>query len=512
MRYGFAQKSGYAMFLCPFFLTIFFCFCFAVPNRFSLASSSDAPISNSIGDIVFDGTCVWVSTGEGISRTCDGGQSWQHYLSGKSFSALCCKYGRIFAASAYDSAIGGDSYPVGGKLYRATIDGDGVHWDELQPWQMTLVPGLSFVAMLSYDMVLYADGGDTVLWSANWYGGLSRSYDWGETWENILWSDSSYNVADSGTIVDTVLYEDHDTIQAFVLENGGYYHRLFYAVTVDTAASPPIVFAGTAAGIFAIQDTLWWRSRADTATGLTGNWCVALAVQYLPSGQRIVWAASRAVPDNAGEIDGICYSTDDGITWDTLATGVMVWNFAFGCDNTAFFACEQGFYKADVVLEGDSVAPQSFEKIHIEDAEDGYALPLDQMISTAVVGETLWAGSDFGIAVSTNCGEEWKILFHSEDLGWNETYAFPSPFSPYVHGTMFFVFNNPSMGDVKLSVFDFSLDEIYSSVRKFPAGSKQMFQWDGVGSSGEYPPNGIYHYRITLPGGGELWGKFAILK
>ncbi len=482
---------------------------FSVPNCITTTMQSGAPASNSIGDIVYDGVCLWVATGDGISRTCDGGANWEHYLRGKSFSAMCYAYGRIFAEAAYDSEIAGTSYPVGEKLYWTIAHDNPIEWFELSPWQMTLVPDLSFSAMLSYDLVVTVDGGDTILWSANWYGGLSRSFDWGENWENILWSDTSYSVADSGIIQDTVIYEDKDSVLAFVLENGDYHHRLLYAVSADTSAEPPIVYCGTASGIFAIQDTVWWRSR--TAQGLTGNWCVALAVQYLSSGKTIVWAASRAVPDNADEIDAICYSTDNGLSWDTLATYVMCWNFSFGCDG-AFFACEDGFYRADVYEEGDSVVAENFEKIDIIDSESGFQLPLDEMISTYVVGDTVWAGSDFGLAFSPDCGENWTILFTPQSPEWNKTYVFPSPFSPNNHGAMFFVFDNPAYGEVQLKIFDFAIDEVFSTSDVYYAGTGKMFQWNGIGNNGKYPANGIYHYKITLPDGTELWGKFALLK
>lgn len=485
---------------------------FALPERATLFTPSDAPVSNSIGDMVFDGNCLWVATGEGLSRACAGEIVWQHFLDGKSFSALCYAYGRIIAATAYDTIIGGESYPLGGGIEMTFTETESLNWTTLEPWQMTYSLDINLPGMLSYDIVAVADEEDTALWSANWYGGLSRSYDWGESWENILWSDSSYTVADSGYIVRTSIYPDRDSILAFYIENGSYHHRLLYAVCADTAAIPPIIFAGTASGIFSIQDTFWRRYRADTATGLTGNWCVALSVQYLQSGGRVIWAASRQVPDHSGEVDGICYSTDDGETWDTLATYIMCWNFAFGCGDKAFFACEQGLYRSDVVNAGDSIYATSFEKIDIVDNESGFVLPLDEMISVAVIGDTVWAGSDFGIAFSPNCGNTWKIVLHRDAPDWSKTYAFPSPFSPTTHGTMFFVFNNPILGDVKLSIFDFALDEVVSTLKTLPAGTKQMIQWDGIDKNGDYPANGIYHYRITLPDGTEMWGKFALIK
>ncbi|RKZ31130.1 hypothetical protein DRQ33_07280, partial [bacterium] len=173
---------------------------------------------------------------------------------------------------------------------------------------------------------------------------------------------------------------------------------------------------------------------------------------------------------------------------------------------TAFFACEQGFYR--------SVELDSIEKITIVDDETGMSLPLDQMISSALAGETLWVGSDFGLAYTLDgCGcESFKILFHRPDVAENNTYAFPSPFSPSQHGEIFFVFDNPLSGEVKLEIFDFAIDNVFTMTENVNKGDKAMIQWDGVDNNGEYPANGIYFYRITLPDGEKLWGKFALLR
>ena len=258
-----------------------------------------------------------------------------------------------------------------------------------------------------------------------------------------------------------------------------------------------------------------------------GSWCVALAVQNLSCGNSAVWAGARSVYE--GEGNGMCYSFDHGTTWCALDTtkSLICWNFAFAGD-TVYFACEQGLYRAcfkcdsiftedtlcpgDSIYTGDSLYYTALEKLDIIDTDAGYHAPLDQMISAAVVGETLWVGTDFGIAYSPDRGETWSLLFKRNTPEWKETYAFPSPFSPHIHGTMFFVFNNTDYGEIKLSIFDFALEELVSISRICPAGVKQMIQWDGKDSNERYPSNGIYHYRITLPDGTEMWGKFAFLR
>ncbi|RLG36661.1 MAG: hypothetical protein DRO01_07930 [Thermoproteota archaeon] len=70
----------------------------------------------------------------------------------------------------------------------------------------------------------------------------------------------------------------------------------------------------------------------------------------------------------------------------------------------------------------------------------------------------------------------------------------------------------PAAGEVKLEIFDFALDKLFETTQDFPKGEELMFQWDGKNADGEYPANGIYLYRITLPDGAELWGKFAFMQ
>ncbi len=466
---------------------------FGLPTSPTLPA--DAPASNSIGDITTDGRCVWVATAEGLSRTCDEGLTWDHFLAGWSFSAMCFAFGRLFVAASHDIEIAGEAIPKGDGIFICRTDSEQIEWEHKTPWQ------LSYNAMLSYDLCVVPAGDDTILWSANWYGGLAKSTDWGETWTNVLWdyvfSEDSISVGDSGVTKDTLI--DTTQINDFGTDNHYHHDRLVFAVSADTAADPPLVFVGTALGIYAIEDTFFWR--ASPEDGLLGSWCVALAVQYMPSGERIVWAASRSTNESEG--DGICFSTDGGRTWDTLATGLMCWNFAF-CGSTAYFACEQGLYRSDGLS-----APE-----YVPVVSDEIRLPLDQMISVASVGGGLWVGSDFGLAFSPSCGsDEFTILIHRPSVPErSETYAFPSPFSPTQHGTIFFVFDNPTAGEATLTIFDFALKPVATITKTLPAGEKEMFQWDGTKPDGSYPANGIYHYRITLPDGRELWGKFALLK
>jgi len=485
-----------------------------LPYAIDAANANDAPISNYIGDIVFDGECLWVATGSGVSRTCDGGITWETYLDGKSFSAMTYGYGSVYLASSFDTVSAGEGIPVGEGLYRSYTS-EPISFEKLTPWQLVYVPGTSFFAMLSYDICFVPLDTDTAILSANWYGGLSRSLDWGQTWELINWN--CFVNEDSGTVSWLFIPAEQDTIREFVSNNSAYNNRKFFAIASDTSIDFPIIYIATASGIFAVQDTVFWR--ADPDRGLLGSWCVALAVQYRDTGENVIWAASRSAAD--GESDGICFSIDNGHSWDTLFSDtvfteiddsvyeehipiyVMCWNIAY-CGDTVFFACEQGFYR--------TVDRENVEKVDIVDFVTGERLPMDVMISVIVVGETLWVGSDFGLAYSTDCGVTFRILIHKAEIEEGRTYAFPSPFSPHEYGSIFFVFDNDVKGNAEAMIFDFALDEVATIVKYVDIGDEQSIQWDGKKTNGEYPANGIYFYKISLPDGRELWGKFAFIR
>jgi hypothetical protein len=86
--------------------------------------------------------------------------------------------------------------------------------------------------MLSYDLAVY----DSIVYSASFYGGLIRSTDFGESWENLYPSQLSESNTDSIDFVDR---------NYLSLNN-----RMF-SVTVDTSGFPDTlnVWAGSAAGI-----------------------------------------------------------------------------------------------------------------------------------------------------------------------------------------------------------------------------------------------------------------------
>jgi hypothetical protein len=192
---------------------------------FDLSQPIDSLADNTVVDIVYDGTYVWLATGNGVSGTRDGGATWRSFnrtngFKRSSISALAAAGSRLWIATSHDTASpsSGDLVPAGGGLQITDNFGD--------EWRLVEPKGLSSPGMLAYDLAPY----DSSIWAACFYGGLLRSLDYGETWENIF--------------VDTTLKNDFESKSNDLLA-GRYFSTLVDPYHDDTV----IVWAGSAEGI-----------------------------------------------------------------------------------------------------------------------------------------------------------------------------------------------------------------------------------------------------------------------
>ena len=191
---------------------------------FDLSQPIDSLADNTVVDIVYDGTYVWLATGNGLSGTRDGGATWRSFNQSNGFkhssiSALAASGSRLWVATSHDTASpsSGVVVPAGGGLQITDNAGDD--------WHLVDHRSLSTPGRLAYDLASY----DSVLWAPCFYGGLIRSLDRGETWQNIF--------------VDTTLkkdYEGPDTLLA---------NRYFSALVDPYHDDSVIVWAGTAEGV-----------------------------------------------------------------------------------------------------------------------------------------------------------------------------------------------------------------------------------------------------------------------
>ncbi len=192
---------------------------------FDLSQPFDTLADNSIVDIIYDGTYVWLATGNGLSGTRDGGATWRSFNTTNGFkrssiSALASQGSRLWVATSYDTSASNstDLVPSGGGIEISTDFGD--NWNLVEP-KSASSPG-----MLAYDLAVR----DSAVWAPCFYGGLIRSLDYGQTWQNVF--------------ADTLLRNDFENKQYNYL-TGRYFSALIDPYHDDTV----IVWAGTAGGI-----------------------------------------------------------------------------------------------------------------------------------------------------------------------------------------------------------------------------------------------------------------------
>ena len=191
--------------------------------------------SNAVIDIDHTSDAIWLGTGAGASVSFDSGNTWTTFgtesgLPSEEVSALAANDVAIWVANSHSETVSGESVPYGDGISFSTDDGQT--WASFRPFAY-LFPGYSgSPGMLSYDLAVY----DSIVYSASFYGGLIRSTDYGESWENLFPSQLNETNTDSIDFVDRNYYS---------LNN-----RMF-SVTVDTSGFPDTlnIWAGSAAGI-----------------------------------------------------------------------------------------------------------------------------------------------------------------------------------------------------------------------------------------------------------------------
>jgi hypothetical protein len=365
--------------------------------NYSLETFSDSSIiiGNSVIEIVYDGKYVWIATGDGLSGTADGGNSWKNLdnkngLNSSNISALAAQYTgqdtTLWMASSYTKLIDNVLIPFGNG-FNKTKD-FGLTWNSFTPFQATS-PG-----MLAYDLAVV----DSSIWAACFYGGLIVSNDQGENWQNVF--------------VDSVAKDDFE--QQYFED----YRNRFFSVTGDTptfgakkiAYDGKYVWVTSDYGIKGTSDggTSWISFNRNK--GLNTNDISALGVQFSPL-DTILWVAayhnefvseSLTVPMG----DGFNKTKNFGSAWDTLLPGqatfprMLAYDFAFA-DTSIWAAC---FYGGLIVSKDqgnswqnvfvDSLAKNDFDSNLFLDPRNHFkSVTVDTPFDSTII----WAGNEAGI-------------------------------------------------------------------------------------------------------------------
>ena len=440
------------------------------------------PIGNGIADVFYHNGSIWIGTGSGLGRTNDGGNNWFNFREedgiGKGgVSAIAFKGNTIWIATSFDTLVDEGLLPAGAGL--SFSDDNGLTWNHVPQ------PGVTPVQNITFDIAFV----DSTIWITSFGGGLKRSDNWGQSWQDSPPDDLPFD--------------------AFENLN----HRAFSAIYADS-----ILWVGTAGGINRSTDKAetWVNfSHQNQINPISGNFVVALAYQKWQD-RRILWAATIEAADSL-EVRAVSYSDDLGFTWKTTLEGEFPHNFAFD-DSVVYVATDNGLFKS--IDFGQTWANFPI----IIDSNSKEQLLTHEVFSAAVSpGHVLWLGSAGGLAKTQDNGNTWRVFRSFESLVDNdnvsETYAYPNPFSPLRHsqfrgeGHVRFHYRVKESGSVSVSVYDFAM----ALVRKVEEGILRQGDaeydavWDGRNDFGERVANGVYFYRVDLPGTEPAWGKVIVM-
>jgi len=533
------------------------------PIRFSLKSAVEDTFltfglsSNIVAEIrLMDTSLTWLGTGQGLALH-DGHIVYTHRSTSESLydgqSTSFVPEGGIPAIAVKDDtmavAYSGDNgaIQVG---YGLTItnsasdvqDSSGISWtylqqpvdseaDTLKPFGegfFKVLPVTVPEANVTYDA--YIDNG--YLWIASWAGGLRR-YDINMgSWEIVpMPMDSQDSLSTCVGFIDVdgrPIMPDYYLNPRDPLDGGNHNHKAF-----SVLAYKDTVWVGTANGInrgimideiielgeneVEFLDCIEWVHYSHQKDGITGNFVVGLARQVW-NGQTTIWAAAMNA-DAPGEIRGLSYTRDGGLTWNNTLIGQRIYN-VFAQDSLVLASSQSGLWKS---FDGENWAV-------FDPAIDTTFLSQKQILTDIVYASVLderdtlnnlWIGTSDGLAFSSNLhGASWTIYQTEYDS--TEFYAYPNPFSPLNHnqlekqGYVRFHTGNIANRKVELDIFNFAMEKVYSkdyNLNNYIGALK----WDGRNLNGKLVDNGVYFIRMkyspsTNKGPESFWDKLIVVK
>jgi len=375
------------------------------------------------------------------------------------------------------------------------------------------------------------------LWIASWAGGLRRfdlSRNSLRKAENVpmpMDHQVILSTCQDTAFVDTTgepILKDYLLNPRDPEDGGNHNHKAF-----SVLAFGDTVWVGTANGInrgllveeiveidsnqYEILSCIEWEHYKYPNNGLSGNFVVGLARQIW-NGQHTIWAATVNASE-PGEVRGLSYTRDDGITWRTALLGERVYNIV-SLDSLIFAATSSGLWKS---LDGENWAM-------FDPPIDHTFLTQKQILTNTVYTLAIedrdtiprvWIGTLDGAALSADIhGSSWEIYQANHDP--KEIYAYPNPFSPLSHNRLnsdgFVRFHTDQIANplVVLDIFNFAMEKVHH--QEYDLNTYQgALKWDGRGSSGEHVANGVYFIRLNYSTSvnkapADMWTKLIVVK
>ena len=538
----------------------------STPDRFALrlaaqdTSLSKGLLSNIVAEIRLVGdSLTWFGTGRGLAMH-DGKSVYSYRTTLDSLSdgqvTNMLPLGGIPAVAVMNDtmavAYSGDNgnIQVGYGLtltYNAQSvkDSAGISWvylsqpmdveaDTLRPFGEGFFRSLPVTvpeANVTYDAFLYGD----YLWTASWAGGLRRFHLDNQNWEVIPMPMDQQDSLSFCSGFDETDDLGRNILPGYYLNprdpaDGGNHNHKAFSVLVNGDT----VWAGTANGInrgiminewqevtpgsFQLFNCIEWVHYTYQNADLSGNFVVGLAKQFWNGGTTI-WAATMNA-DTPGEVRGLSYTRDGGLTWKTTLLGERIYNIT-AKDSLVLASSQSGLWKS---FDGENWA---LYNPAIDTTFMAQSEILTDIVYTSVIDDrkedvsSLWVGTSDGAALSTDLqGSSWTIFQTEYDS--TEFYAYPNPFSPLNHnqigneGYVRFHTGTIIYSQVELDIFNFAMEKVFQTNFDLNAYDGTL-KWNGRDMNGILVDNGVYFIRMKYAPSVNMspqyfWDKLIVVK
>ena len=296
------------------------------------------------------------------------------------------------------------------------------------------------------------------------------------------------------------------------IDGGNHNHKAFSVLVYSDT-----IWVGTANGInrgiidASADDCIDWEHYSYPTHGLSGNFVVGLALQ-MHKGKRIIWAATVNA-DDPTEQRGVSYTTNDGLSWNTALLGERVYNIT-AHDSLVFAATANGLWKTEDGINWARYKPAQQHIHYSTDEEIPYST--DEVLANEVYSvafdsrpyygdSSIWIGTGDGVAHSYDLdGQNWKIYRAEYDQ--DEDYAYPNPFSPYIHnvigGDGYVRFHTNEWSGtfvIDLDVYNFAMEKVFTGSFNRRDPSSGALKWNGRDMDGRLVNNGVYFVKLNYP-------------
>lgn len=295
------------------------------------------------------------------------------------------------------------------------------------------------------------------------------------------------------------------------------------ARSLDKGITWGVVFSNSDPNDFDLLEFFRYRDEDTAVAGfeqLSGNFITALGFQ--PGGRGAIWAATQATGQGrfaniftgSGERDGLSVTRDAGKTWSVPLTDHQIWNFAFD-GAIVWAASSQGLlYSPDNGVSWDTINT-------FTDPETGAVIDsTTEVFAVELVDNEIWVGTENGMAILDRNGNTKSVRRGFKSVRMPETtdgaYATPVPYSPNISaGGVRFHYIPPTTGPVTIKIYDYANNLVKTvtdgALREVGRQYDELDIWDGRNGEGEVVAVGTYFFVIEYSGGKTHWGKLVVI-